>query len=534
MPRLLNDEGEEVTAVTVAPTEPESFETAKPVTVLTRDTTRAAKPVKDLPSSPEAEESILAACMTDQGCLDRATEAGLTAASFHDLNNRAIFGAMAKRGAGGIELIYEDLHGKVGLPRLMEISNRGLGGMVHLTELLTVVKEKETRRSLIAGAARLTEQAYNGVELADLLESAESLLGSTLSGAKAPSKAAQLQSLLSRRVSFTTKPVEPVTRLFLADKPIATGGNIQTITSKAKTGKTVTTGAVTASIVAAATNTLMNWDTFKFRASNPKGHAVIVIDTEQSPFDAWTCYQRSLARVGVEQDPAWLLHFALVGYTVTKRKAALELALEYAQKTFGGVFMVILDGVAHFVASVNDEVECNGLADWLRAFSVQYDCPILCVIHSNEGDMAGDDSRGHIGKQLMRDAESNLLLKKSGEITTITSDKQRKAPITEKDGVAFHWSEEKQMHVSCVAPDKASGAPRKHHLSNYLSVFPGTQVQAKTFSALLKLANHKVPITRNTFWPMVEKGVETGEIQLDRTNVNDPKYWVVRPEETLL
>jgi hypothetical protein len=74
------------------------------------------------------------------------------------------------------------------------------------------------------------------------------------------------------------------------------------------------------------------------------------------------------------------------------------------------------------------------------------------VIHSNEGLKSGDDGRGHLGKQLTRKAESNLLLKKEGETTAITSEKQRKAPITAADGVAFKWSDEEGRHISCGIP----------------------------------------------------------------------------------
>ncbi len=291
----------------------------------------------------------------------------------------------------------------------------------------------------------------------------------------APERARELalKALFSRRVTATNPPVEPITRLFLAGKPVATPGNIQTMTAKAKTGKTAATGATIAAVICASTGAdVEDRDTFKFSASNPNGHAVIVIDTEQSPYDAWACYQRNLARAGTNQDPPWLLHFALVGYNVKSRKEALSLALDYAKTAFGGVFLVILDGVAHFVSSVNELEECNTLADWLRELSVTYDTAMLCIIHSNEGIKTGDDSRGHLGKQLMRDAESNLLLKKDGEITTITSERQRKAPITPEDGVAFKWSDAEQRHITCKSGANAKDeAKRERSLELAEAVF---------------------------------------------------------------
>ncbi len=325
---------------------------------------------------------------------------------------------------------------------------------------------------------------------------------------------AALKALFARRVTSANPPKEPVTRLFLAGKPIATPGNLQTMTAKAKTGKTAATGATVAAVICAATGTtVLHLDTFKFTASNPAGHAVIVIDTEQSPYDAWTCYQRNLQRAGTEQDPAWLLHFALVGYTVAKRKEALALALEYAKTTFGGVFLVILDGVAHFVSSVNELEECNTLADWLRELSVNYDTAMLCIIHSNEGLKTGDDSRGHLGKQLMRDAESNLLLKKTGEVTTITSERQRKAPITEQDEVAFKWSDEHQRHVTCITdPEskaKKGGRPKEFTYPRIEKFIPEGAAKAMPLNAIFNFAKD-IGVGESTFRGMMEEAVEKG------------------------
>ncbi len=318
----------------------------------------------------------------------------------------------------------------------------------------------------------------------------------------------------SRRVTIANKPPEPVTRLFLAKKPVATPGNLVTLISKAKTGKTAEIGAVVAAIVAAHYDR-PNLDTLGFTAPHTK-EAVVQIDTEQSLFDAHVCHQRAFARANQETDVDWLLHYALVGYGAEQLKSTLVDIMSSAKSAHGGVFILILDGVADFVKSVNDEAECNDFITWLRAMAVQYDCPVICVIHSNEAIKAGDDGRGHLGKQLTRKAESNLLLKKVGEVTTVTSEKQRKAPITEADGIAFQWSDEHQRHVSCGTPESGTklGAPKRYNPADIIKCVPGPSDKPIHLNQIHRLVG-ELPcgISIRSFKDMMAKWVETGEVE---------------------
>lgn len=332
-------------------------------------------------------------------------------------------------------------------------------------------------------------------------------------------KTEKTSRLTGRRVSATNPPKEPVTRLFLAGKPIATPGNHTTIVSRAKTGKTATLGAATAAIITAATKTgSLKPDNLGFTAANPEGHAVIVIDTEQSPFDAYTCYKRALDRAGEKDDPKWLYHYTLVGMAPEDLKAATDEAIKLAAEECGAVFILILDGVADFVNSVNDEAECNGVERWVRERTVVHNCPIICVIHSNEGVKTGDDGRGHLGKQLTRKAESNLLLKKVNDITTITSDKQRKAPITEADGISFRWSDADQRHVSCEnegKPKKVGGRQRLHTIQEFWDCLPKPGATPMTGTALHRFAMQIADIKPNTFKDLLAQAAKEG--LLDRT-----------------
>lgn len=303
-------------------------------------------------------------------------------------------------------------------------------------------------------------------------ESAEKL-------AQQEKRAAELLAKLeARRIRASAPPSEPVTRIFVAGKPIATPGNLVAIISKAKTGKTASVGAMVAAAIAASIENL-DADTLHFTASNPNGKALILIDTEQSPFDAHACYMRSLGRAGADSDPSWLHAYSLAGWSAQDLWSALRPALEHGVKSTGGVFAVVLDGVADFVSDVNDPHESNAFVAELHGLAIEYDCSLVCIIHSNEAKTAGDDGRGHLGKQLTRKAESNLLLKKVGDVTTITSEKQRKAPITEADGVAFKWSDTEGRHVSCEAPGTTRDAQKTAELRDLANEVFGTDRQLR-------------------------------------------------------
>ncbi len=427
---------------------------------------RASELGRPLPYSEEGEQYLIAAALLDGiETLSRCKDAGIYPDSFHLPANRVIWQAMLRLQAAAkpvsLEVLFEELSADGllepigGLPYLSSVTSK-IPTTAHTGYFIDKVRQAAGKRDIIRKATELVEHAHNGTELPELIQDAKNFIDVLATGSNAPSKKDKLARLQAREV-FGSKPQpEPITRLSLAGKPVATPGNLVTLIAKAKTGKTAALGGATAAIIAAAAGR-KDFDTLGFESPDPQGKALIIIDTEQSQYDAYVCYQRALARISDDpqsppSDPHWVHHYALVGASVQELKDALLLAIETHAVTHKGIFQIILDGVADFVASVNDEGECNAFVTWIRSIAVQYDCPIICVIHSNEAQKSGDDGRGHLGKQLTRKAESNLLLKKIGDVTTITSEKQRKAPITLEDGIAFKWDDASGRHISCGTP----------------------------------------------------------------------------------
>ncbi len=439
---------------------------------------------RDLPHNSDAELALLACCLIDaeatDNTIEKARAEGISRADFYSHPNELIFDAIVriqKNSPPATEaLVASDLRERGELERVGGIAYiAGLTAAApttaHAKRYIADVKKCARLRRFINAAQHAAEAA--GLPNADPQE-ISAVLRSAVEHVEVDGTAAIMERMEARRITAAHVPAEPVPIFYLAGKPIATRGNLSSLIAKAKTGKTASIGGIVASAVAAAA-VRTGLDTLGFTASNPEGKALIVLDTEQSTFDAHQCVIiRAVGRAGEKADPPWLYAYSLAGMAAGELRSVLPSLLATISRKHGGIFAVILDGGADFVSDVNDPKECNAFVAELHGLAITHDCHIMSVIHSNEGQRTGDDGRGHLGKQLTRKAESNLLLKKEGDVTTITSEKQRKAPITAADGVAFKWSDEEGRHVSCGSPAKFKDEEKKGALSDLAAEVFGT------------------------------------------------------------
>ena len=238
-------------------------------------------------------------------------------------------------------------------------------------------------------------------------------------------------------------PLRPV--FTLGGVVISTPGNLTAITAQAKVGKSALVSALTA---AAMTDPAEDTDCLTATGLNVAGKGFLYIDTEQAPDDFWHAIDRAKRRAKVAHTPDWLVAGCVTDLSAPIARRAVTLVMAEVAKAFGGIHAVILDGVADLVLDVNDAEECNGLVSELHALAIRYDCPIVCVIHKNPGS---DKTRGHLGSQIERKAETNLSLDKEDTVTVVWSDKQRRAPIDKANGPRFRWDDELKMHVTAAS-----------------------------------------------------------------------------------
>lgn len=266
-------------------------------------------------------------------------------------------------------------------------------------------------------------------------------------GAGEPSKEDTLRARIKERAfNFALAPLPPYPVMKFGGNTISTPGNLANIQGPIKAGKS----AVLAAIIAAAIKgNRQGTDTLGFSAENAKGHALIHIDTEQSRYDHDALVRRALRRARAGEPPSWLLSYCLTDIDINERLKGLELLLEDAVTEHGGVFMVVIDGVADLCLDPNDSAEAFALVGFLHATAIKYDCGIITVLHENPGSQEGK-TRGHLGSQLERKCETNLrLAKDAAGVTTVWSDRARHGNTPREQGLCFQWSDEAGMHVSC-------------------------------------------------------------------------------------
>ncbi len=88
-----------------------------------------------------------------------------------------------------------------------------------------------------------------------------------------------------------------------------------------------------------------------------------------------------------------------------------------------------------------------------NALAIKFDCTLVSAIHLNPG--SDFKTRGHLGSQLERKAETNFKVEKDDEVCTLWAEKTRHAPILKKTGPRFAWDNEAGMHVSIESQQDA-------------------------------------------------------------------------------
>lgn len=261
-------------------------------------------------------------------------------------------------------------------------------------------------------------------------------------GNGATSHALLAEMLQAVRFDITKPPPHAPPIFKLGNAKISTAGNLGAIQAQSKAGKSAFTGAMLAATMEPKGDCLGIW------SENPTALSVVHFDTEQSRADHHECIRRVLRRAGRENPPPCFRSYCLTGMTLKDRNAAMRFELERAAAECGGIHSVFLDGVADLAADPNDPVEAFALIDEFHRLAIKFSTTIWCILHENPGSEHGK-TRGHLGSQLERKAETNLRLAKGGDgITVVYAERARHAYIPRNQGSRFHWCDKTGMHIS--------------------------------------------------------------------------------------
>lgn len=317
--------------------------------------------------------------------------------------------------------------------------------------------------------------------------------------------------LISSRFSSSSLLEKPVPLFTAGGTTICTPGNLTALYSQAKAGKTATIGGMLAATMQlpGAVN-----DTLGFKASNPAGKAVIHFDTEQSRYDWQQMILTATRRAKLDRPAEWLCSHLLTGLTAPECRMVLDAALtEYAKK-YGDIYAVFIDGIGDLVTDVNEPKECNEFVAHLHGLAIKHDCAIINILHLNPTSDA--KGRGHLGSQLERKSESNLMLEKTEDGTTkLYATKQRGKTITKNKALCFKWSDEAQMHVTAERPeptDIKKGRPKQYTLSQISAHIPQSQAKAIGVKALYRFANELTGMSESALRILLDESTKSGEV----------------------
>lgn len=320
----------------------------------------------------------------------------------------------------------------------------------------------------------------------------------------------EIDDILAGCRFWCNKPPHPLRAVYTLDnRIICTPGNLATITAATKVGKSSVVAAMLASAMGEPGR-----DYLGFGSANPGEKAILHFDTEQSPDDHWRLIDNALERAGLDSQPHWFYSYCLSGLDFATAWACVLRAVKKARQE-RSIHSLFLDGIGDLVANVNDPQESNAFVAGLHYLAIQQACPLIGVIHFNPGS---EKTRGHLGSQLERKAETNLRLDREADgATVIWSDKQRRAPISKDFGPRFTWDEEAGMHTSVISRAENKRDARVLELREmFLGAFE--KGSKRTYSDLIKWVKMEVGKGQSTSKTIIRNGVKMGVLRKNAAN----------------
>lgn len=250
--------------------------------------------------------------------------------------------------------------------------------------------------------------------------------------------------LKSCEIDFNNPPAKAQVIISAGDVPLGTQGNLFGITGGEGTGKSNYIAAMLAGCICQPDKEV---DTLGIQiTANSKHKAVLLYDTEQSEVQLFKNVSNLLTRAKQTNKPEELKAFCLTGMSRKERLHAIVQSMDKFYYQYGGIQLVVIDGIADLVKSANDEVESVAVIDELYRLAGIYNTCILCVLHFVPN---GLKLRGHLGSELQRKAATILSIEKDEEPTqsVVKALKVRDGSPLDVPLMLFAWDKVAGMHL---------------------------------------------------------------------------------------
>lgn len=254
-----------------------------------------------------------------------------------------------------------------------------------------------------------------------------------------------MSALKSCELDFNNPP--PVAQMIVSvnDVPLGTQGNLLCITGGEGTGKSNYVAALIAGAV--KPENAEGIDTLGVSIEgNPKGKAVLFYDTEQSEVQLYKNVSTLLRRCGRDTMPEWFKAYCLTGMSRKERLKSIVLSMDKFHYQYGGIHLVVIDGIADLIRCANDEAESIAVVEELYRLAGIYNTCIVTVLHFIPN---GLKLRGHLGSELQRKAAAILSIEKDTKpaVSVVKALKVRDGSPLDVPLMQFAWDKEKAMYA---------------------------------------------------------------------------------------
>lgn len=274
-----------------------------------------------------------------------------------------------------------------------------------------------------------------------------------------PEQPITLESFDHLRITDTTDIPPPIPVVTINNEIICTECNMTTISGASKSGKSAFMGIILAGAI--SENGDIDGLEYLEVTANANKKAVIHLDTEQARHKHQSNLRTIIKRANYNSCPDHFLSYNIRALDITKYEAMTMSICDTAKAAFGGVHLIVIDGIADYIADVNDTLTANAIVKFFEDLAIKFNCPIITIVHTNPGS---DKERGHLGSQCQRKSESLLAIRNEGDISFMEPKLLRMAGKGDVPVLQFAYSKEKGYHIGLgIKPsgDEAKGEKKQ-------------------------------------------------------------------------
>lgn len=289
------------------------------------------------------------------------------------------------------------------------------------------------------------------------------------------------------RVTKEKEIPQPEPTITIGGAAVASPGNITGISAASKAGKTAFTSVLVSGAI--SKDGIIDGFNDVEVIPNKKGMAVIHFDTEQSEADQQYLVNTILKRANFTHTPEYYRAYNIRQLKVDNYQDFTDQICNLSHEKFNGIHLIVIDGGADYIKSVNDESQANEIVQYYTHLSIKHNCPVIIIVHLNPGS---EKERGHFGSEIQRKCYGLLTITKEGDISTVQPKIMRKAGNGEVPLIHFTYNKEKGYHVQVDAPDKANTKAIKdmERLKNIATVIFAPPISLTHTNAISKIMQH--------------------------------------------